>query len=199
MTDNKNVKIMFFDIETLSTKNEAVVLSMGFVPVDFEVCSTFQELVAGGLEVKMQVEEQVAAGREVERSTLDWWKKQGDSAKRVLTPREDDVQMKDFYESISSLGFIQKANWYAKGPHFDMAITSSLFNDFNIKEPWGYNQVRDVRTALEWAVGDTMPYDREKLISDGTLAGFINHNAVHDAAFDAWQTLQILHGKYTDG
>jgi hypothetical protein len=43
-----------------------------------------------------------------------------------------------------------------------------------------------MRTWLEDHTGTTMPFDRQP--------GFINHNCVHDAAFDAWQMLEVLHG-----
>lgn len=180
------MKTVFFDIETLSVRKNALVLSLGIVPVDLEEPKSYLELVASGIEIKFVADQQVKSGRHVDPDTVKWWTEQGPEAQRCLVPTKQDILVEDFYEALKPIGYVQDAIWFCKGPHFDVAIMESLFEDFNMKAPWGYRNIRDVRTALEFTTGSTMPYDR--------VDGFVNHNAVHDSAFDAYQLLRALHG-----
>jgi hypothetical protein len=131
-------KYVCFDIETLSTHKNAVVLSIGFVAFDPLVPNDdFMSLANSGLEIKFYAAEQVAKDRHVSKSTLDFWNNQGDACRRVLRPSESDIKVVDFYKALEPLGYVQDATWYCKGPHFDAAIMESLFENFKMKAPWG--------------------------------------------------------------
>jgi hypothetical protein len=82
-------------------------------------------------------------------------------------------------------------NWFTRGPHFDIAIMDSLFDDFNVTPPWKYYHVRDIRT---WLHAKGLP-DNLKLVKPD---GMVPHNALHDAAFDAWMLQQVEHNPLED-
>jgi len=180
------------DIETLSTRSTAVVLSMGLCFFDDEKHQPFEELVAQGMELFFCREAQ--GTRHIDPGTIEWWDKQGDAARRVLEaqevikPRELHAHLEAHCDKLDiHYNWLRKyARWYARGPHFDIAILEDLFNDHNVASPWKYFKVRCIRTWLECHGLD----DNAKLVKP---AGMIAHNALHDAAFDAWMMQSVLH------
>src|SRR3546814_2365974 len=74
---------MMVDLETLDTKNSAVVLSIGAVvwetlvddagSLDYSVVERFYRVLS--------IDEQLAAGRTVSESTLLWWMRQDPTAR----------------------------------------------------------------------------------------------------------------------
>lgn len=178
------------DIETVGIRKTSGILSIGIVPFDPEIDTSFEELVANGFEIKFDLEAQFKAGCTYDESTMKWWSEQNEAAQRVLEPSDQDFHPLQFFEVIDehwSLPAMNQARWFFRGPHFDAAMVEHMFGCFNLSTPWKYYKVRDIRTWLEC---NGLP-DNLKLEAP---EGFIPHDAVHDAAFDAWMLLQIVHG-----
>jgi hypothetical protein len=182
------------DIETLSTRAEALVLSIGICFFDDEKEQTFEEIVDSGIELFFCRESQMEKGRHISLSTIEWWNQQGDDAKRVLKA-EELITPRDFHPILESVceaqglsyNWVKKfCRWFTRGPHFDIAISDHLFADYNVTPPWKYYKVRDIRTWLECRGLE----DNLKLVKP---AGMVAHNALHDAAFDAWMMQQVIH------
>lgn len=180
------------DIETMDTRASAIVLSMGYSFFDPMKNEPFMDIVNRGEEVFFEVGEQTAKGRTHSQSTLEWWMSQSDAAQRCLAP-DSMLNVRDFYTVFEAsceknglnVNWVKKhAKWVCRGPHFDIAILESLFDDFNMATPWKYYNVRDIRTWLEC---NNLP-DNLKLVKPEDM---IAHNALHDAAFDAWMIQQI--------
>lgn len=182
------------DIETLSTRANAVVLSIGICFFDDETWQPFEEIVENGIEVFFDQKEQRFVNRQESASTLQWWTEQGEKAQRCLNPKKS-IHPREFYEVFDD--FCQDRNvninhvtknvrWWVRGPHFDISIMDDMFADFNVTPPWKYYKVRDIRTWLECHGFE----DNAKLPKPKTM---IPHNALHDAAFDAYMMLQVLH------
>lgn len=185
------IKYVFFDIETLSTRKNALVLSFGATIVDPTKYMTFEQIVSKGVSIKFDAAQQTELGRHIDKETLEWWSEQGNAAQRILVPNKDlDIKVEDFYEELKPLGYVQDAYWYCKGPHFDAAIMESLFEQVGMKAPWGYNAIRDVRTWFECVAGKAKPFKWP----DHKPASFVEHDALHDASYDAFQMMEILHG-----
>lgn len=188
------MKRVSLDIETLSTRARAVVLSVGICIFDDEEMNSFDEIVDNGIEIFFDPEEQKEAGRIIDESTLKWWSEQGDEARRVLEAT-DTIGVRDFHtlfeqfcveRDLHQNWLHRYGTWVARGPHFDMAILEDMFADFNVSTPWKYYNVRDIRTWLECR---GLP-DNLKLVKPDNM---IAHNALHDAAFDAWMMQQVAH------
>lgn len=182
------------DIETLSTRADAVVLSIGICFFDDEKDQSFQEIVDNGVELFFCRDTQTEKGRHVMPSTVQWWSEQGEEAQRVLkaneliTPRDFHPLLEKVCEDRGmSYNWVKKyCRWFTRGPHFDIAICDHLFADYNVTPPWKYYKVRDIRTWLECHGLE----DNLKLVKPQEM---VAHNALHDAAFDAWMMLQVLH------
>ena len=182
------------DIETLSTKTNATTLSIGICFFDDEKEQTFEEIVATGIELFFDSDDQITKHRHVSPSTVKWWTEQGEEAQRVLSAT-DVITPREFYDRLSPHikeqglheNWIYKhCRWFTRGPQFDIAICDSLFDDYNVTPPWRYYNVRDIRTWLEC---NGLP-DNTKLVKP---PGMVAHNALHDAAFDAWMMQQVQH------
>ena len=186
------------DIETMSTRTNAVVLSIGICFFDDEREQTFDEIVESGVELFFDAEEQAEQkGRHIDPSTLEWWSQQGEKARRcfqpevTISPRELHglLEEKCNEQELSYNWVMKYCRWFTRGPHFDIAIMDSLFADYNVTAPWKFFKVRDIRTWLECNGLE----DNIKLMKPDTM---IAHNALHDAAFDAYMMQQCLHRPY---
>jgi hypothetical protein len=169
-----------FDLETLDTANTAVVLSLGIVPFRITGNNTFIELVNQGINILFDTDIQKEKGCTVSEETLAWWSGQGASAQTVLTGgnREDPHDLHEII--LNSLGqTVPKTRWYARGLHFDMAIINNLCNKFELRQPWGYQDGRDLRTWFDFYKAKESALWRE------TPEGFIKHNSLHDSALEA--------------
>lgn len=176
-----------FDLETLDTANSAVVLSLGIVPFRLSEKKNFQELVDGGVNILFDVEIQKQMGCTVSDDTLAWWEQQGEGAREVLSGghRHNPADLhKLIYDAIDRIP--PKTRWYARGLHFDMAIMNHLCKRFKIREPWGYQDGRDLRTWFDFYKS----YERELWRNE--QEGFIAHNSLHDSALEALHMQQCF-------
>lgn len=179
MSDPMTQPHVMFDIETLSTEKNAVVISVGLTAFNFASLLEFDGYVANGLHLKLDVSEQDKRHRS--RSTMDWWADQGPDASRVLSPMPTDLSFEAFSELVLSWMVNNAVNddssWYCRGPHFDAAILEDLYGDFRTATPFHYGAVRDSRTFFDH-------FEKEKLEPPENM---IPHNGLHDAAWEAHQ------------
>lgn len=183
-------KLYIIDCETLSLKDNAVILSMGLThvtPEDVDV--TFSDLVNRGLYIKLDREEQKKLNRNVSETTLDWWALQEGNAKDVFS---EDNTVK--FEEYSKLLYDYFKNTCFDGGQDDVIFTrglidcrwlDSLFEDFNSPKLFPYWCTRDVRTALELCTGS--PNGNVKLPKE-----FVKHHALHDAALDGFRLFSVF-------
>jgi hypothetical protein len=181
---------IMLDIETLSTKPNALVLSIGMVL--FQTSVPLEQPINQWYRVLPYRQQQSPKTfRLIESSTLEWWEKQSEEAQRVLREsRELETLMEAILEdliqwfgSIKSLGFTPVV--WGKGANFDNVIVESLLNTFGYPKPWSYKADMCYRTLLAlkgWAV------DWEELNN----RGLTHHHALKDAEYQAQATLQML-------
>lgn len=153
------------DIETLDTGRGAVVLSVGACKFD---PYSFAE-PENGKHWRLNIDEQLAAGRTVSESTLAWWSKQEQSVKDEAFSDEDRMSVKDFAKEFNFWLKPAPKIW-AQGPLFDIIILEDLYNTFGCTYAWKYWQVMDSRTLFS-----LMPKDPRKEIQVEA------HNAMADA------------------
>ena len=133
------------DTETLAKDKRALVVILSAVrfnrsareiPIDV---LDGQVLYSGThmLDLKLNVAEQLLAGRTVDPETVDWWNRQSHKARLQLVERPD-LQMKA-KEALTMLAeFIDGAQVYCRGTDFDPPILASLYADFGMQVPWRY-------------------------------------------------------------
>lgn len=192
------MKHIVFDCETLARDPFAVVLSIGAVAYDTEKHTSdeasYANLIQTGFHVKFNVQEQVKTyKRNVEDETLSWWKKQSKEAKAILHPSEHDVSMVDGLNQLNSwlksVGYdFDNSYCWSRGTYFDFPMFYSMYNQAGISP--GYNgwKIRDVRTMIDCLTGS----NRGKYDPINSPVGFIAHDALHDAAMDAYRMLDIM-------
>lgn len=166
---------LMVDIETLSTKPEATVLTIGAV---------FFDPVEGNIEkdnacyIKLDWRDQKGV-RDVDKNTVDWWKKQDAairnetfSGKKTIKEAEEE-----FLKWLKESNFIpSKTHVWANSPSFDLTILNSLFD---YKVPWKYYNFADLRTFFR-----CMGWPKKKKSP--------NHRAVDDAIFQCQNIIAVL-------
>ena len=129
------------DIETLDTKNSAVVFQIGLVI--FKENKTISKH-----QWNLQIDEQLKIGRTVSASTLAFHLGIPENLKSSI---ESGAGIYSFRESMKGFQAVVASheikNFWAKGS-FDFNILESLLQDYNIGPPWKFFQLRELRTLM---------------------------------------------------
>lgn len=140
------------DIETLSKKNNAVVLSLGLVifdPQDYSELGSGDPAFIASHYWELKVVPQVMKGRHICPETVRWWDDQPIAAPDGFFPIEKCLaELADVFEAHKI------ENVWFRGPQFDEVKLQSLGEDFGIEMPWKYNAVRCCRTLCKLAKRD---------------------------------------------
>ena len=187
---------IMFDIETLGTESNSVVLSFALIPFQLDEKPTYQELLDRALFVKLDVQQQIRTlKRTVDKDTMDWWTKQSEMA------RDKSFNKDNKRDTDCATGLTIMRNWanlssltnenrdvifWARGS-LDQVVIDSLSKQIHGQMVIPFNNWRDVRTAVDILVEGAsggyckVPgFDREVVVK---------HDPVHDCAFDILQLL----------
>lgn len=169
---------IMLDIETLATSPDSVILTFGAIKFDpFDSSKPMDQ----GLYFRVNVDEQIAMGRNVDDGTVAWWGTQSDEVREEALGENDRVSLEDFTRQVNKFVMNATRVW-AQGPVFDIVILENLYRQLGKPAPWQYYTIRDSRTLLK-ALGD----DRE--------GGALLHNALADAVSQA-QAVQSAVKRY---
>lgn len=191
----------FLDIETISTKSSAVILSAGIVYADASLeTTTYQDVIENSIFVKFDVKDQVERlGRHVEKRTVDWWMKQA--------PGVRDMAMKPSPKDLKAeIGISVLSTWinqtrrgkdelcWIRG-FMDSTTLEDLTSQLDLPSLFPYNSYRDVRTAIDLMYPNSksgyVDVDPTRCIGFD-ISNVIKHHPVHDSAYDA---VMIIYGK----
>lgn len=166
---------LMIDIETLSTRPNAVILSLGAVKFD-----PFSDRIDAeeGLDVKIDVDEQTALGRHVQEETLNWWATQPLEVQEAALGERDRVSLEQFTRMLNKMMVGSDQIW-CQGPAFDMVIIEDLYRQLGKPTPWQFWQVRDSRT-LFGVFGDPRDKNRKNA-----------HNALMDCVYQAMGVQEV--------
>ena len=157
------------DIETLGTKPNAVILSVGAVKFDpYTNNAPFEDR-----HWKIDVDAQTSKGREVNENTLAWWAKQDPEIREEAFSESGRIPVEPVMKELNSWINGCEVIW-CQGPQFDMVILEDFFRDFGHHMNWFYWQVSDCRTLFK-----IMPVDPRKAIQEDL------HNALEDSRWQA--------------
>ena len=138
------------DLETLSTRPDSVIVTMGAVKFDPFGDDTNSRTET---EIKMNTfyrridPDSYSWDAHIDQGTLEWWAKQDEQALKEMSDPEDrhpiaDV-MRDFYKWAGK----PKRVW-ANGAAFDSVIVENACRALERDFPWEYWQVGDSRTIM---------------------------------------------------
>jgi hypothetical protein len=179
---------LMLDLETLSTRNDAVVVAIGVAIFNDEHVIDTKHWPLTLLDLNGHV-----AG-----DTLAWWFQQSKEAQQVTFGGDRVAPAQAAYELCELMIKHQPVDVWANDPHFDVTILQSWWERNRLRSPsfpghsyqqpvivqvwpFKYNQPRSYRTILEMAreLGFT---DEMKTKAMGM---YIAHSAVEDAATQA--------------
>jgi|TARA_R110002110_G_scaffold241177_1_gene457460 hypothetical protein len=166
---------VMIDLETLDTEPSTVVLSVGLVEFSPETGDVDK---IGGRLWFPKLGDQLAAGRTVSESTLLWWLKQGDEARKEIYGAKRQASAEVLDEIRAQLNWYPQPTYvWGNGSIFDIAILEHWMEYTRI--PWKYYNVRDTRTL--WHVH---PYNKE-------AKGETAHTALDDAIAQAERVCEV--------
>lgn len=161
----KEPKDIMLDIETFGNTSNALVVQ---VAMQYFNRNTAQ--LGASLYVNINVEESMKKGFEINEETLAFWEQQ---PKEVFDSLQvNPLSCEDAAHQIKK--FIEFGSKIWCHATFDAPIMGNFFNKLDIKLPWGYKNVRDIRTLVELSGLDLEKYNWE----EGKT-----HNALDDVHF----------------
>ena len=179
---------IIYDFETLSREpREGVVLSLAVLKFDetkyLNAPYDYMELVDSCLYLKFDVTSQVKKyGRKIDKDTLKWWESQGPSAKAVLKPSQDDLQITELYDRMLTYIGTNVDKVYTRGNTFDPMFLDSLLRDTGKPELYNWHAIRDTRSMIEgMSFGMLL---KNNYIPSSLQGRFVPHDARHDIAMD---------------
>lgn len=170
---NRSGHVML-DLETLSTDQKCVAISIGAVMFNKEsITHEFYRVLS--------IDDQLMKNREIDPGTIIWWMKQSDAARKVfqeIKSGQTKQALLDFVDWFTHNS--EKASIWSNGANFDIPIMRSLLKDFEIPIPWKYWDEKCFRTL-------------KPLIPKTNEVNMVKHNALWDARFQAQQLQKISH------
>lgn len=142
------MKNVMMDIETLGVTPGSVVTQVALMRFNPFVLGEMDKQNAFCMNIEVGV--QIGLGLDINPSTVDFWRKQ--EARIFLGTLTNARSPSDVISAIRFF-FLEKDSKYlwSRGPHFDVPILDFLAAKVDIKLPWGFWNVRDVRTSCSMA------------------------------------------------
>ena len=160
---------VMLDLETLGTRPDTVILTLG--AVKFDPFDSDQE-PGPGIYMRMDIEEQLALGRTVDDSTIEWWAKQDPRVQAEAFDEGDRTSVNQLHRELNKF-LVGVGDIWTQGPVFDIAILEDLYRSQNWGFPWLFWQIRDSRTLFS-VHGDPRQRGRDQA-----------HNALMDCVYQA--------------
>lgn len=123
------------DIETMSTKSNALILAVSLV--DFS--DRIESKKTWYLDTISQI-----LDRDIDPETKQWWKQR--SFTFYYVSKGTDKLVDVLTELSFYLNMFPEKNIWAKDPDFDCRILENAFQQFQIKCPWSFRDKKSVRT-----------------------------------------------------
>jgi DNA polymerase III epsilon subunit-like protein len=163
---------IMIDLETLGTKSDAVIVSIGAVWFDK------YEILDGTFYYAVDIQSCLDLGMSIDASTLEWWLKQGVEAKSVFS----ESKKHSIHNALNALNnfisydfYYKSCEVWANGAGFDLPILESASRLAKVPLIYDFRQHRCYRTIV-----NLVP----KEIKDSVKRGKI-HNALEDAIYQA--------------
>ena len=185
-----------FDVETLGTESNSVILSMACIYFRPEDKPTYQQLKESAFFVKFSVREQVENyGRKINRGTIDWWEKQCLNVKNwSYIPDKNDESLSEgitkFHDWVNSKN--DKDCWVWARGSLDDIILQAVERQLKKESIFSYSRWRDARTAIDLLTTSKNGYcevDHPEFVYERDVT---KHIPIDDCALDI---MMLLYGK----
>jgi hypothetical protein len=166
---------IMIDHETLGTRGDSVVMSIGAVKFDVNSDAIDQE----GFYASISINSNIRAGRHISEDTIKWWLQQSPEAQKVFFEPKISIEqaLEDFVSWVGPGDFTIWSN----GADFDIPQITHLLDTHGLDIPWKFWNHRCYRTMK------SLPF--AKNAAKPELG--VKHNALSDAINQA-QHLQNI-------
>ena len=170
-------KNVMLDLETMGTRPDAAIVSIGAVAFDFttmKLGETFYTVV--------DLQSSIDAGGTTDEATIKWWSTKKQEAQDALKQNPIPIRqaLAAFTEYASRQETKGKLCIWGCGADFDNVILNSAYQRLELPTPWMFTNNRCYRTIK--SLYPTIKIDRE-----GTL-----HNSLDDAVNQAKHLIAML-------
>lgn len=159
------------DLETLSTRHDAAILSIGACQFDIEtgnIGDSFTRHVA--------LDDNPLRGH-ISADTVKWWLRQDDAARMAIVENKNSRKLASCLFDLREFVLSHKeTKVWSNGATFDLVIVRSALDMHGMMTPWQYWQERDTRTLVDMA---------ERITGINTAKAATFNGVKHDALSDA--------------
>ena len=136
------------DIETLSTRPNATIMSIGAIKFDRKSpIKKLEEMEQ--FYIKITRESCEALGMRTDPETVAWWNSQDEAIRyEALENQENRVEIKDALRQFKKWIGRSSIVW-GNGDDFDCVILDQAYKECSMETPWKFWNTRDVRTVLD--------------------------------------------------
>lgn len=168
------------DLETLGTRADSVIMSIGAVRFDIDS----DVIDDAAFYASVSIDSNLERRRVIQEDTMIWWLKQSAAAQKVFHEPKQDLQS-SLEELADWLGTPDSFVW-SNGADFDLPMLAHAYGTMGMDVPWKFWNSRCVRTfkSLSAAKGITSDYNG------------VSHNALDDAIKQA-SFVQKIHAALT--
>ncbi len=175
--DEVNVMI---DLETLATRSDAAIVSIGAVKFQFTGGPILDEF-------KINVDAKLCkdAGLYIDKDTLEWWSKQSKEARMAWMKNPVDITtaLNEFRKWYG----VKSMHTWSHGASFDQPIMQFAYDKvLKEKTPWFYYHGMCTRTVFNMTGFD----QRSMRVQEGN-----HHDALEDAKAQAKYLIKVLGGE----
>lgn len=177
---------IMIDIETMGNESSVAIVSIGAVEFNMNTGETGKEFYTN-----VSLQSCLDIGLKINASTLMWWMKQSDEARKTLTdgsPLHIKEALLKFSEFVNECGG-KTAQVWGNSARFDLGILSDAYSKASfIGIPWDFRNERCVRTLVSF-----LPEIKNMTKFQGTA-----HNAIDDCHFqikycsETWNALTAI-------
>jgi hypothetical protein len=168
------------DLETLGTRSNSVILSIGAVFFEPKDNTLGREFYA-----QIRLSDSLERGMQVDASTILWWMSQKDDARNAFLNNEERgyalrLVLGEFNEFFCLDGNRDNIKIWGNGADFDCALLKDAYELCKLTPPWKYYNTRDLRTIKEFYNASSFSAEEIKRFEPLT-----KHNALEDAKAEA--------------
>jgi len=163
-----NMTDVMIDIETLSTKPNAVIVSIGAIRFDrnkpLDKLENYDQLY-----MRVSRESCEVLGMDIDHSTVEWWARQDETIRyEALENPTDRLDIKDALKKLNTWFGSSKYIW-GHGDDFDCVILTQAYIKCGQPIPWKFWNTRDTRTLFDIAG-----------VTNRDLPNASKHHPIHD-------------------
>lgn len=173
-------KGVMVDIETLSTRADACITSIGAVKF------TFADGIVDKFKVNIDPVSCKHFGLHLDPKTIEWWASQDKEARDGWMHNPEPIDLLSALNMfVDWWGTKKDLYFWCNGLSFDAPIMNFSFDKTKIKKPWGYHHEMDLRTVYS-----LLGVDYKSLRAASTE--HVCHDSLADATAQALQLISLF-------